>query len=151
MSSSWASSFQCQKVFVELVTASRQRAVAKWTDFGGRIPLGGRPIYSSSAVPISRIKNEGLVRQIRRITNSAPDPDSEGSDELDGENVDVVNNTFGHQSSTSPSQPPAKRFQSGHIPSTHRSFQPTLATIPTSLPPASPSSCNNSSSKTIPH
>ncbi|MBW0508932.1 hypothetical protein O181_048647 [Austropuccinia psidii MF-1] len=61
-------------------------------------------------------------------------------DELDGEEVEVVNNPVGHKSSTSPSQPPDKRFQSCLIPSTPRNFQPTLATIPTSLPPASPNS-----------
>ncbi|MBW0486573.1 hypothetical protein O181_026288 [Austropuccinia psidii MF-1] len=46
----------------------------------------------------------------------------------------------GHQSSTSPSQPPSKRFQIFLIPSTPRNFQPTLAAIPTSLPHSSPSS-----------
>ncbi|MBW0561862.1 hypothetical protein O181_101577 [Austropuccinia psidii MF-1] len=57
-------------------------------------------------------------------------------DELDGEEVEVVPNYAGHPSNTSPSQPPAKRFQSHIIPSTPRNFQPTLATIP----PASPNS-----------
>ncbi|MBW0550838.1 hypothetical protein O181_090553 [Austropuccinia psidii MF-1] len=52
----------------------------------------------------------------------------------------VVHNSIGHQSSTSPSHPPAKRFQSHIIPRTPRTSQPTLATIPTSFPPASPSS-----------
>ncbi|MBW0554887.1 hypothetical protein O181_094602 [Austropuccinia psidii MF-1] len=45
----------------------------------------------------------------------------------------------GHPSSTSSSQPLANRFHSHIIPSTPRTFQPTLAAIPTSLPPASPS------------
>ncbi|MBW0476347.1 hypothetical protein O181_016062 [Austropuccinia psidii MF-1] len=61
-------------------------------------------------------------------------------DELDGEEVEVVNNPIGNQSSASPSQTPDKRFQSSLILSTPRNFQPTLATIPTSLPPASPRS-----------
>ncbi|MBW0519008.1 hypothetical protein O181_058723 [Austropuccinia psidii MF-1] len=52
----------------------------------------------------------------------------------------VVNNPVGHQSSTSPSEPPFKRFQSCLIPSTPRNFQPTLAAIPTSLPHSSPNS-----------
>ncbi|MBW0503611.1 hypothetical protein O181_043326 [Austropuccinia psidii MF-1] len=39
--------------------------------------------------------------------------------------------------------PPAKRFQSHLIPSTPRNVQPTLATIPTSLPPASPISSHS--------
>ncbi|MBW0475680.1 hypothetical protein O181_015395 [Austropuccinia psidii MF-1] len=66
--------------------------------------------------------------------------DSEGSDELYGEEVEVVNNPVGHQSRTSPSQPPSKRFKSCLIPSTPRNFQPILATIPTSLSHSSPSS-----------
>ncbi|MBW0476692.1 hypothetical protein O181_016407 [Austropuccinia psidii MF-1] len=118
------------------LTGSRQRDVARWTNFGGSIPVDGRLIYSNSAVPISRINDEGVVKRIRRIANSLPDPDAEGSDEFDGEKVEVVNNPVGHQSSTSPSQPPAKILQSSLIPSTPRNFQPTLATIP----PASPSS-----------
>ncbi|MBW0503664.1 hypothetical protein O181_043379 [Austropuccinia psidii MF-1] len=118
--------------------------VARWTNVGGPIPVGGRPIYSSSAVPIFRINNAGLVKQIRRITDSPPDLDAEGSDKLDVEDVEVVNNPVGHQSSTSPSQPPEKRFQSCLIPSDPRNFQPALATIPTSLPPASPSSSHSS-------
>ncbi|MBW0573769.1 hypothetical protein O181_113484 [Austropuccinia psidii MF-1] len=59
---------------------SRKRDVARWTNVGGAIPVGVRPIYSSSAVPISRINVEGVVRRIRIIANSPPDPDAEGSD-----------------------------------------------------------------------
>ncbi|MBW0466211.1 hypothetical protein O181_005926 [Austropuccinia psidii MF-1] len=125
------------------VTVSRQRDVARWTNLGGPIPVGGRPIYSISAVPISRINTEGVMKWIIQIANSPPDPDAESSDELDGEEAEVVNNPVGHQSSTSPSQPPPKRFQICRIPSTPRNLQPTLATIPTSLPPASPSSSNS--------
>ncbi|MBW0564766.1 hypothetical protein O181_104481 [Austropuccinia psidii MF-1] len=55
------------------------------TNVGGPIPVGGRPIYSSSEVAISRINAEGMVKQIRQIYDSSPDPDAEGSDELDGE------------------------------------------------------------------
>ncbi|MBW0574168.1 hypothetical protein O181_113883 [Austropuccinia psidii MF-1] len=65
-----------------------QRDVARWTNVGRPIPVGGRPIYSSSEDPISRINTEGI--------------------------------------------PPAKRFQSQIIPSTPRSFQPTLSAIPAS-------------------
>ncbi|MBW0570513.1 hypothetical protein O181_110228 [Austropuccinia psidii MF-1] len=67
------------------VTGSRQRDVARWTNIGGPIPVGGRPIYSSSEVPISRINTEGIVKRIRQIADSPPDPNAEGSDELDGE------------------------------------------------------------------
>ncbi|MBW0524365.1 hypothetical protein O181_064080 [Austropuccinia psidii MF-1] len=111
----------------------RKRDVARWTYVGGPISVGGRPIYSSSQVPISRTNTEGIVKRIRQIADSPPDPDAEGSDEL-------VPNSAGHPSNTSPSQPPAKRFQSQVIPSTPRAFQPTLSTIPTSIPPASPNS-----------
>ncbi|MBW0537791.1 hypothetical protein O181_077506 [Austropuccinia psidii MF-1] len=117
-----------------------QRDVARWTNVGGPIQVGGRPIYSSSEVPISRIKTEGIVKRIRQIANSLPDLDAEGSDEFDSEEVEVVPNSAGHPSNTSPSHPPAKRFQIQVIPSTPRTFQTTLATIPTSIPPASPHS-----------
>ncbi|MBW0550337.1 hypothetical protein O181_090052, partial [Austropuccinia psidii MF-1] len=62
---------------------------------------------------------------------------SESSDELYCEEVEVVPNYAVHQSNTSPSQPPSKRFQSQVIPSIRRNFQPTLATIPTSSPHSS--------------
>ncbi|MBW0507674.1 hypothetical protein O181_047389 [Austropuccinia psidii MF-1] len=126
------------------LTGSRKRDVARWTNVGGPIPFGGRPIYSSSEVPISRINNERLVKQIRQISNSSPDPDADGSDQFDGDKIEVTHSSSGHQSSTSPSHPPAKRFQSHIIPSTPRAFQPILSTIPTSVPPASPSSSTTS-------
>ncbi|MBW0571863.1 hypothetical protein O181_111578 [Austropuccinia psidii MF-1] len=107
--------------------------VARWTNVGGSI-------YSSSEVPISRINTEGIVKIIRLIANSPPDPDAEGSDELDGEEAEVIPHSAGHPSNSSPSQLPAKRFQNQVIPSTPRNFQPTLSTIPTSIPPASPHS-----------
>ncbi|MBW0582095.1 hypothetical protein O181_121810 [Austropuccinia psidii MF-1] len=78
------------------LTGSRQRDVARWTNVGGPIPVGGRPIYSSSEVPISRINTEGVVKRIRRIAHSPTDPDSEGSDELDGEEVVVVSHSVDH-------------------------------------------------------
>ncbi|MBW0550902.1 hypothetical protein O181_090617 [Austropuccinia psidii MF-1] len=62
-----------------------------------------------------------------------------GSDELDGEEVVVVPHSVDNQSSTSSSQPLANRFQIQVIPTTPRTFQPVLASIPTSLPPALPS------------
>ncbi|MBW0551637.1 hypothetical protein O181_091352 [Austropuccinia psidii MF-1] len=124
---------------LDLVTGSRQRYVARWTNVGGPIPVGGRPIYSSSEVPISRINTDGVVRRIRIISDSPPDLDAECSDELDGEEVEVDPHLVGHQSSTSSSQPLTNRFHSRIIPSTPRTFQPTLAAIPTSLPPSSQS------------
>ncbi|MBW0527498.1 hypothetical protein O181_067213 [Austropuccinia psidii MF-1] len=74
------------------------------------------------------------------MANSPPDLDAEGSNELHGEEVEVVPNSAGHPSNTYPSQAPSKRFQSQVIPTTPRTFQPTLATIPTSIPPPSPHS-----------
>ncbi|MBW0477974.1 hypothetical protein O181_017689 [Austropuccinia psidii MF-1] len=121
---------------LDVVTGSKQRDVSRWTDVGGLIPIGGRPIYSSSEVPISRINTEGVVKRIKRIADSPTDPDAEGSDELDGEEVVVVPHSFDHKSSTSSSQPLANRFQIQVIPSTPRICQPVLASIPTPLPPA---------------
>ncbi|MBW0565720.1 hypothetical protein O181_105435 [Austropuccinia psidii MF-1] len=74
--------------------------------------------------------------------SEAPTPDatsgysaySEGSDELHGEEVEVIPNSAGHPVNYSPSHPPSKRFQSHIIHNTPRNFHPTLATIP----PASP-------------
>ncbi|MBW0479750.1 hypothetical protein O181_019465 [Austropuccinia psidii MF-1] len=85
--------------------------VARCTNVGGSIPIGGRPIYYSSEVPISRINTEGVVKRTRQIANSPTGPNAEGSDEMDGEEAEVVLKSAGHQSSTSPSQPPAKIFQ----------------------------------------
>ncbi|MBW0474411.1 hypothetical protein O181_014126 [Austropuccinia psidii MF-1] len=99
------------------LTGSRQRDVERRTNVGGPIPFDGSPIYSSLEVPISRINTEGVVKRIRRIADSPPDPDAEAL---------------------------ANRFQSHFIPSTPRTFQPTLATVPTSLPPNSPSSSHAS-------
>ncbi|MBW0530241.1 hypothetical protein O181_069956 [Austropuccinia psidii MF-1] len=67
----------CTECFAK-VTGSRQRDVVRWTNVGGPIPVGGRPIYSSSDVPIFRINTEGVVKGIRRIADSPPDPDPEG-------------------------------------------------------------------------
>ncbi|MBW0511884.1 hypothetical protein O181_051599 [Austropuccinia psidii MF-1] len=117
-----------------VVTGSRQRDVARWTNVGGPIPVGGMPIYSSSEIPISRINTEGVVKRIR-IADSPTDADAEGSDELDGEEVVVSPHSVGHPSITSSSQPLPNRFQSQVIPSTPRAFQPVLASINITLPP----------------
>ncbi|MBW0479934.1 hypothetical protein O181_019649 [Austropuccinia psidii MF-1] len=86
----------------------KQRNVARWTNVGRPIPIGGRPIYSSSEVPISRINTEVIVKRIRQSDNSPPDLDAEGNDELDGEEVEMAPNPASHPSNTSPSPPPAK-------------------------------------------
>ncbi|MBW0524395.1 hypothetical protein O181_064110 [Austropuccinia psidii MF-1] len=120
---------------------SLNRDVARWTNVGGPIPIGGRPIHYSSEVPISRTNTDGVVKvvkKIRRIADSPSDPDAEGSDELDGEEVEVVPHSVGHPSSNSSAQPLANRFQSQVIPSTPRTFQPMLSSIPSTIPPPSP-------------
>ncbi|MBW0558952.1 hypothetical protein O181_098667 [Austropuccinia psidii MF-1] len=99
------------------LTGSRQRDVPRWTNVGGPTLLGGRPIYSTSEVPISRINSEGVVKRIRRISDSPTDPDAEGSGELDA-SCQV-------------------------IPSTPRTSQPVLASIPTTIPPSSPSTSHS--------
>ncbi|MBW0491544.1 hypothetical protein O181_031259 [Austropuccinia psidii MF-1] len=107
-------------------TGSRQRDVARWTSVGGPIPVGGRPIYSSSEVPISRTNTEGVVKvvkRVRRIVDSPTDPDAEGSDEFDGEEVQVVPHSISKPSNSQSSS----------------TFQPILASVPTTLPPPSPS------------
>ncbi|MBW0572246.1 hypothetical protein O181_111961 [Austropuccinia psidii MF-1] len=98
------------------------------------------PIYSSSEVPVSRTNTDGVVKvvkKIRRIADSPSDPDAEGSDELDGEEVEVVPHSVGHPSRNSSAQPLANRLQSQIIPSTPRTFQAILASIPTTIPPPS--------------
>ncbi|MBW0585234.1 hypothetical protein O181_124949 [Austropuccinia psidii MF-1] len=120
----------CCQTGRQVSNARRKGDVARWTNVGGPLSVSGRPIYSSSEVPISRINNEGVVQQIRIIANSPPNPDAEGS-----EDIEVVPTSAGHPVNSSPSHPPSKRLQSHIIYNTPRSFQPTLAT----LPPASPS------------
>ncbi|MBW0535991.1 hypothetical protein O181_075706 [Austropuccinia psidii MF-1] len=102
------------------VTSYKQRELARLTKVGGPIPIVGRLIYSSSEVPLLRITTEG-------------------SDELDDEEVEVVINFDGHQSSTSPLQAAAKSFKIQEIPVPPRNFKPVLSTIPSSIPPPSPS------------
>ncbi|MBW0543968.1 hypothetical protein O181_083683 [Austropuccinia psidii MF-1] len=89
---------------------------------------------------ISRVNTGGVVKQIRLISYSPPGPDVEGSDELDGEEVEVVRNSAGKKSSNSPSHPPSKIFQSQLMPCTPRAFQTILSIIPTTLLPAPPNS-----------
>ncbi|MBW0496955.1 hypothetical protein O181_036670 [Austropuccinia psidii MF-1] len=90
--------------------------------------IGKKPcrLTGNSEVPISVINTEGIVKSIRRIANSPPDPDVEGSDELNGEEVEVIPHSSGQQSNDSPLQAPAKRFQSQVIPSTPETSNPLL-------------------------
>ncbi|MBW0521461.1 hypothetical protein O181_061176 [Austropuccinia psidii MF-1] len=117
------------------LTGSKQREVARWTNVGRPIPFAGRPIYPSSEVPLSRIKIEGVVKRTAQIAYSPTTPDAKCSDELDGEEFEVLLNFSGHQSSTLPSQPASKRSQSQVVPSTPRNFQPVLSPIPSTARP----------------
>ncbi|MBW0469145.1 hypothetical protein O181_008860 [Austropuccinia psidii MF-1] len=80
-----------QFLFLVLVTGSRWRAVERWTNVGGSIYF------------ISRINNQGIVKRIRNISDSPTTLDVEGSYQLDSEEVEVVNPSIRHHSSTSPS------------------------------------------------
>ncbi|MBW0493780.1 hypothetical protein O181_033495 [Austropuccinia psidii MF-1] len=124
--------FQVPEAPTPDVTGSRKRDVSRWTNVR-------RPIYYSSEVPIFRINSQGGVKRRSRISDLPTNPNSEGSDELVGEEVEVVPNSIGHQSSASPSKPSFRRFQSEVIPSTPRNFQPVLSAIPSSIPPPSTS------------
>ncbi|MBW0532593.1 hypothetical protein O181_072308 [Austropuccinia psidii MF-1] len=108
---------------------------------GGLMLEGQFQLVVGQYIPAQKSQSptEGVVKKIRRIADPQTDPDAEGSDELDGEEVVVVPHSVENQSSTSSSQPLANRFQSQVIPSNPRTFQPVLSFIPTSLPPALPS------------
>ncbi|MBW0462472.1 hypothetical protein O181_002187 [Austropuccinia psidii MF-1] len=120
------------------LTGSRQREVENWTNVGGPMTTGGRPIYSSSEVFISIINNQGVVKRIRKIADSPTNPDAEGSEKFDGEEVEVINPLVGHSSSTSPIKPPSKKLHSHLIPNNQRNVLPFLSLVPTSIPPPLP-------------
>ncbi|MBW0574056.1 hypothetical protein O181_113771 [Austropuccinia psidii MF-1] len=87
--------------------------------------------------------------------NSGYSSYAEGIDVLDSEEAGVINPLVYHSSSSSPTQPPSKKFHSYLIPSTPRKFQPVLSSLPSSIPPPSTSwpfldSPINSSSNTQP-
>ncbi|MBW0474699.1 hypothetical protein O181_014414 [Austropuccinia psidii MF-1] len=79
-----------------------------------------------------------MVKIIRKSAYSPANPAAEGSNDLDGEEVEVINPLVGHYSSSSPSQPPFKKFHNHIIPSTPKNFQPVLSSLPSSTPPPSP-------------
>ncbi|MBW0519748.1 hypothetical protein O181_059463 [Austropuccinia psidii MF-1] len=88
---------------------------------------------------IYEVRNMDLFGKEFQVSE-APTPDGTYRDVLDGEEVEVIHNSISHQFSTSPSHPHARRFQSNLILSTPNTIQPTLDTVPTSLPPPSPTS-----------
>ncbi|MBW0552843.1 hypothetical protein O181_092558 [Austropuccinia psidii MF-1] len=103
--------------------------------FGKELPVSEAPTLDVtsgySALTGSR------QRDVARWTNVGGPIPVGSNDDLDGEEVEVVPNSAGHPSNTSPSQPPAKRLKSQVIPSTPRSFHPTLSTISTASPNSS--------------
>ncbi|MBW0587304.1 hypothetical protein O181_127019 [Austropuccinia psidii MF-1] len=100
--------------------------------------IGKKPCCRTGAEGCGQDGVVKVVKKIRRIADSPSDPDAEGSDGLVGEEVEVVPHLVGHPSSKSSAQPLANRPQSQVIPSTPRTFQPMLASIPTTIPPPSP-------------
>ncbi|MBW0542959.1 hypothetical protein O181_082674 [Austropuccinia psidii MF-1] len=127
----------CSECLIK-VTGSRKREVARLTNVGGAITTGVRPIYSSSQAPISRINNQVVVKRIRKISDSPTDPNAEGSDEFDGEEVEVINPLVSQSSRSSPTQRPFKKFHSHIIPSTPENLQPVLSLLPSSISHSSP-------------
>ncbi|MBW0495858.1 hypothetical protein O181_035573 [Austropuccinia psidii MF-1] len=114
------------------MTGSRKRDVARWINVGGSIPVGGRPIYSSSAVPISRINTEGTVKRIRRIANSQPDPDAEGTS---SQNIPGTPRNFQPTLAAIPSSLPHSSPSSSH---TRPSINPVVRPSPIQQSRASP-------------
>ncbi|MBW0467789.1 hypothetical protein O181_007504 [Austropuccinia psidii MF-1] len=74
---------------------------------------------------------------IRKIFDSPTDPDDEGSDKVDGEDIEVINPLVDHPLSSSPTENPAINSTS-IIPITPRNFQPVLSSLPSSVPTPSP-------------
>ncbi|MBW0489968.1 hypothetical protein O181_029683 [Austropuccinia psidii MF-1] len=72
-------SIVCGSGILSWLASPWKRDVARWTNVGGSIPVCGRTIYSSSAVPISRINTEVVVKRISRIANSPADLYAEGT------------------------------------------------------------------------
>ncbi|MBW0489714.1 hypothetical protein O181_029429 [Austropuccinia psidii MF-1] len=84
------------------------------------------PVYEAPTPDVTGCKHREFARW---TTVGGPIPIG-GSEELDGEDVEVLLSSAGNQSSTSPSQPASKISQIKVVPSTPRNFQPVLSTIP---------------------
>ncbi|MBW0468107.1 hypothetical protein O181_007822 [Austropuccinia psidii MF-1] len=117
----------------DLATGFKKRTVEGWTNVGGAIPIGGRPIYSGSQVSISGKNNQGIVKLIRIIFNFPNDPEIELSDELDCEEAEVVNQSSGKPPNFSLTHPSTKKIKinlQGFQPN-----QPLVPDYPQILPP----------------
>ncbi|MBW0524445.1 hypothetical protein O181_064160 [Austropuccinia psidii MF-1] len=123
MSTSRSATSHCQRILVE------QGGWAFWE----RAPVSEAPTPDGTSG-----YSIWVVKRIRKISDSPTNPDSEGSEELDVEEVEMINLLVGHPSSSSPTQPPCKKFHSNLISSTPSNFQPVLSSLPYSVPPPSP-------------
>ncbi|MBW0577531.1 hypothetical protein O181_117246 [Austropuccinia psidii MF-1] len=148
-----------------LVTGSRMRGVQQWTNTssswantGGPIHPQGNPIGVSPEIPIFVTRKDGRLGKLKRnlVVQNGNDIDAEGSDELDGEELEITTpiqnrriqstSLFPVQASTTtneviwPPQPPQLPNRSPIRPSTLSStstnLQPPVAS--TSRNPMSP-------------
>ncbi|MBW0473291.1 hypothetical protein O181_013006 [Austropuccinia psidii MF-1] len=131
----------CHRTWKQASNIRRYLWSKKDGPFGKEFPVSEAPtLHGTSGYSALTGSRQRDVARWTNVGRSIPAGDAESSDELDGEEVEVIPHSDGHPSNSSPSQPPAKRFQSQVIPSTPQNFHPTLATIPTSIPVASPHS-----------
>ncbi|MBW0575911.1 hypothetical protein O181_115626, partial [Austropuccinia psidii MF-1] len=121
----------CRRTGSTLPNVRRHLWSRKHGPFGQDFPIPEEPTPDATSGISQLVK---VVKEIRRISDSQSDPDAE----LDGEEVEVVPHSVGHPSSNSSAQPLASRFQSQVISSTPRTFQPILGSIPSTIPPPSP-------------
>ncbi|MBW0514656.1 hypothetical protein O181_054371 [Austropuccinia psidii MF-1] len=113
--------FQCQKKLVEQ---------EGW-------PLSKECSVSEAPTPDGTSVAGSRQREVARWTKfkgPISTGDSEVSDELDGDEVEVINPFVAHSSSSSTNKPPSKEVHSHIIPSTPISFQPVLSSPKPPLP-----------------
>ncbi|MBW0510435.1 hypothetical protein O181_050150, partial [Austropuccinia psidii MF-1] len=81
------------------LAGSRMRCVQQWTNssrswdnMGGTIPPQGNPIGLAPEVPILVTRKDGRLGKLKRylVAQDENDTDSEGSDELDGEEIPIT-------------------------------------------------------------
>ncbi|MBW0470491.1 hypothetical protein O181_010206 [Austropuccinia psidii MF-1] len=146
-------------------TGYRRQDVERWTNTGGPIIVSGRPIYSGSNVPIPRINEQGVVKWIRRIADSPTGPNAEGSDELDGEEVQIISQSInaqyskkfatsvpppssGHFTARPPKASAMRRYSIRPSPTTH--YGPSQVHPPQQLQPVSSTNITREVSSPLP-
>ncbi|MBW0559222.1 hypothetical protein O181_098937 [Austropuccinia psidii MF-1] len=81
------------------MTESRRRGVQQWTNTssswantGGPIPSQGNPIGVAPEVPILVTRKDGRLGKLKRnlVVQDEIDTDAEGSDEIDGEELEIT-------------------------------------------------------------